>query len=379
MNRKIITAIVLVWLSYAMLASSATMIPAPPVINATSYLVADYHSGQNIIAHNSQQRVEPASLTKIMTVYVVASELAEGHITLDDKVSVSERAWRMEGSRMFIEVGKKVAVSDLLKGVIIQSGNDASVALAEHVSGDEGVFAVMMNQHAARLGMTGTHFVNSTGLPDPQHYTTAADMATLAAALFSDFPDIYALHAVKEFTFNNIKQNNRNSLLWKDDSVDGIKTGHTEAAGYCLVASARRGEMRLISVIMGTEGNHARTRASQALLNYVFRFYETRPLFRAGDVITTGRLWKGERESVNLGLRQDLIITLPKGEYKDLQTTAALPENIIAPVSQDQPYGDFKVVLAGEQIASRGLVALESVAEGGLLTRMLDTVTLWFE
>lgn len=376
--KKIIIS-VLVFVFYSVSANSATMIPAPPAINASSYMIVDYSSGQHLVEHNVEQRVEPASLTKIMTVYVVASELAEGNISQDDMVRVSEKAWRMEGSRMFIEVDKMVSVADLLKGVIIQSGNDASVALAEHVSGDEGVFASIMNQHAARLGMTGTNFVNSTGLPDPEHYTTATDMAKLAVALINDFPDIYALHSIKEFTFNNIKQNNRNSLLWKDDSVDGIKTGHTEAAGYCLVASAVRGDMRLISVVMGTEGNNARTRASQSLLNYAFRFYETKKLFAAGEVITTSKVWKGEKESFTLGLGEDLVVTIPRGKYKDLVTTASLQEQIVAPISKGNSYGDFKVSLAGKEIASSRLLALEPVGKGSLVDRMLDEVKLLFD
>ncbi|MCG8325297.1 MAG: D-alanyl-D-alanine carboxypeptidase, partial [Thiotrichales bacterium] len=257
------------------LQAGAGMIPAAPGLNATSYLLMDHHSGQVLVEKDIHKRLPPASLTKMMTVYVAASELAENHLSMSDIVVVSEKAWRMPGSRMFIEVNKKVSVEDLLKGIIVQSGNDASVALAEYISGSEEVFANQMNEHARRLGMTNTHYTNSTGLPDEQHYTTAYDLAILAQALIRDFPELYAWHAIKEFTYNKIKQNNRNNLLWRDNSVDGIKTGHTEAAGYCLVASALRDDMRLISVVMGAGGSESRIKASQSIINYGFRFYET--------------------------------------------------------------------------------------------------------
>ena len=298
------------------LAKAATVVPAHPKIKANSYLVMDFHSGNYLVSENIDERVEPASLTKMMTVYVVANELEEGVISSDEMVLISEKAWRMEGSKMFIEVNKKVSVDDLLKGVIIQSGNDASIALAEHVAGTEDAFAQLMNQHAVELGMAGTNFVNSSGLPHQDHYTTARDMATLANVLITKFPDIYALHAVKEFTFNDIKQTNRNLLLWRDDTVDGIKTGHTESAGYCLVSSAKRGDMRLISVVMGTDSAEARARSSQSIMNFAFRFYETHKLYSADESITKGKLWKGEVEEIDLGIREDMYITIPRGTYK---------------------------------------------------------------
>ena len=254
-----------------------------------------------------------------MTIYVVASELANGKISLEDEVLVSEKAWRTEGSRMFIEVNKKVKLDDLLHGVIIQSGNDASVALAEYISGTEGVFADLMNKHAEQLGMNRSHFVNSTGLPDPDHYTTASDLAKLAQALIRDYPEVYDLHKIKEFTFNKIKQHNRNKLLWRDRSVDGIKTGHTEEAGYCLVASAYREGMRLISVVMGTDGMNARAKASQAILNYGFRFFETHKLYSAGDLITSVKVWKAEIDNLNLSINKDIYITVPRGQYEKLE------------------------------------------------------------
>ncbi|MCG8379757.1 MAG: D-alanyl-D-alanine carboxypeptidase, partial [Proteobacteria bacterium] len=275
------------------------IIPAPPKIKASSYLVMDFHSGKLLIEENIDQKLPPASLTKIMTVYVVANELKNGNISLEDEVLISEKAWRTEGSRMFIEVGKKVRLNDLLHGVIIQSGNDASVALAEYVSGAEDVFADLMNKHAERLGMKNTNFVNSTGLPHADHYTTARDLAILAQAYIRDYPDVYKMNSIREFTYNKIKQHNRNKLLWRDRSVDGIKTGHTEAAGYCLVASAERDEMRLISVVMGTDGVNARAKASQALLNYSYRFYETHKLYSSGDLITSVKIWKADNEKIN--------------------------------------------------------------------------------
>ena len=293
-------------------ATAVTVVPPPPEIAAVSYLIVDSDSGYHLVEKNIDRRVEPASLTKMMTAYVAASQIAGGHIAMADQVLVSERAWRMKGSRMFIEVGNQVSVEDLLKGVIIQSGNDASVALAEHISGTEEAFADLMNQYAAELGMNDTHFTNSSGWPHEEHYTTARDLAILARALIRDYPEIYALHAVREFTYNDIKQPNRNSLLWKDASVDGIKTGHTESAGYCLVVSSVRDGVRLISVVMGTAGTSARTKATQALLNYSYRFYETRKLYSADETITNVKVWKGERDSLDLVVEDDLVLTLPR-------------------------------------------------------------------
>jgi D-alanyl-D-alanine carboxypeptidase (penicillin-binding protein 5/6) len=311
--------------------------------------------------------------------YVVFQHLADGRLSLDDKLPVSERAWRMGGSKMFIEVDKQVSVSDLLHGVIIQSGNDASVALAEHVSGSEEVFAAMMNQHAQRLGMTGTHFTNSTGWPDPDHYTTARDMATLAAALIRDFPDIYAWHSLKEFTYNGIRQQNRNELLGRDPSVDGIKTGHTEGAGYCLVASARRDDMRLISVVMGTSGPKARAQATEALLNYAFRFYETHKLAGAREQVATARIWKGEVDTVSMGITKDLWVTVPRGAVKRIETQAEVKSPLLAPVDAGTGLGVLKVSLDGKELASHPLIALEGVAAGSLFKRMMDSIFLALE
>jgi len=359
--------------------AGAVIVPAPPAIKASSYLIMDFNSGQILAAENIDNQLPPASLTKIMTAYVAGHELAENHITLDDKITVSEKAWRMTGSRMFIEVNKQVTVSELLEGIIIQSGNDASVALAEHISGDESVFAELMNQHARRLGMTNSHFVDATGLPDEQHYSSAYDMAILATALIHDYPDIYEIHSRKEFTFNGIKQLNRNRLLWLDNSVDGIKTGHTEEAGYCLVASALRDDMRLIAVVMGTESEKARASAVQALLNYGFRFYETRKLHNAGDILTTARVWKGAADNIGLGLKNDLYVTIARGQFDKLEKKFELPERIMAPVEAGTETGNMKFILADKEVMTIPLYAGETVLEGGFFKRMKDKIKIMIE
>ncbi len=360
-------------------AIAVTIVPSAPQIKARSYLVMDYATGAYLVEHHIEQRVEPASLTKMMTVYVVASEMAEGNLSLSDMVLVSEKAWRMGGSRMFIEVNKKVSVADLLKGVIIQSGNDASVALAEYVAGSEAVFADMMNQYALKLGMENTHFVNSSGLPDEEHYTTARDLSILARRLIKDHPAIYGMHAIKAFTFNDIKQTNRNSLLWKDDSVDGIKTGHTQSAGYCLVVSARRDGMRLISVVMGADGVKARTRATQTLLNYAYRFFERKQLYSAGEMITTDKVWKGDKETVAIGLAADLLVTIPRGQYQNIKPVVEMKNNLIAPIDQGQELGHLRLILGDDVIAASPLVALDAVSAGHFFNRMMDEIKLLFE
>ena len=371
--------LVFVFLNNLHVTADAMIIPAPPKIKASSYLVMDFNSGNLLVEENIDQRLPPASLTKIMTVYVVASELANGKISLDDEVLVSEKAWRTQGSRMFIEVDKKVKLDDLLHGVIIQSGNDASVALAEYVSGTEAVFADIMNKHAERLGMKDTHFVNSTGLPDPNHYTTASDLAKLARALIRDFPEVYELHKIKEFSFNKIKQHNRNKLLWRDRSVDGIKTGHTEAAGYCLVASAVRDGMRLVSVVMGSDGMNARAKASQALLNYGYRFYETHKLYSAGDLITSVKVWKADIDTVNLCIEKDLYITVSRGQYDKLEPIVEIDKQVVAQVNQGEQKGVLNIMLQNKNIISVPLLAMESVSEGGIVNRLKDEVRLLFD
>lgn len=355
------------------------LVPAAPRIAAEGFVLQDYDSGHVLAGKNAEQRMEPASLTKLMTAYAVFYEIRAGHVALDDTTRVSEKAWRTPGSRMFIEVGSRVSVEKLLKGMIIQSGNDASVALAEFIAGSEDAFAALMNEHARELGLAGTHFVNSTGLPDPEHYTTAADMARLAAAVIREFPEYYQWYSIRKFTYNGITQYNRNKLLWRDDSVDGVKTGHTESAGYCLVSSAKRGPMRLISVVMGTDGENARARESQKLLNYGFRFYETHLLYEGNKPLKNLRIWKGARDTLPLGLGEDLYVTVPRGRYEELKASLSVDSNIVAPATQGQSFGKVSVRLGKKDVAERPLVALEGVAEGGLWGQLVDSVLLWFQ
>ncbi|MGB5353774.1 MAG: D-alanyl-D-alanine carboxypeptidase family protein [Woeseia sp.] len=354
-------------------------VPAPPVIGAKSYLVIDNTTGFEVASLNPDERLAPASLTKLMTAYAVFASLKEGQVALADEVTVSEKAWRTPGSRMFIEVGKRVTIEDLLLGMIVQSGNDASVALAEHIGGTESVFAEMMNRYATRLGMSGSRFQNSTGLPDDEHYTTARDMAILARAIISEFPDYYRWYAVREFTYNGIKQPNRNELLWRDDSVDGIKTGHTDDAGYCLVSSAERDGMRLVAVVMGTASSKARVDGSQALINYGFRFFETRRLYSAGEQIAEARVWKAANEMTPLGLPEDLYITVPRGSYDRLESVLNMPATVMAPLAKGQPVGELQVSLAGNAIVTEPLRALSDNPAGSFWQRASDSVSLWFE
>jgi D-alanyl-D-alanine carboxypeptidase (penicillin-binding protein 5/6) len=360
-------------------ASAATLTPAAPAINAKGYLLMDFHSGQTLAEKNAGQRMEPASLTKMLASYVVDAELAKGHFGLDSEVTISEKAWRMEGSRMFVEVGKKVSVEQLLKGMIIQSGNDATVALAEFVAGSEDAFVSLMNQHAAELGMTESHFMNSTGLPHKDHYTTPRDLARLAQALIRDFPEHYEWYAEKVFTFNGIKQHNRNKLLWRNEYVDGIKTGHTESAGYCLVASMLRDDMRLIAVVLGTNSEEARAEETQKLLGFGFRFFETHRLYAANEALTTARIWKGESEQLPLGLGADLYLTIPRGQYKKLDASMQIDSRITAPAKKGDSYGNVNISLENESYAQRKLVALTDVPPGNLWTKLVDEVKLLFE
>ncbi|MCP5301490.1 MAG: D-alanyl-D-alanine carboxypeptidase [Chromatiaceae bacterium] len=353
--------------------------PEPPTVAATGYLLIDLDSDMVLAAKDSDQRLEPASLTKIMTAYVVFHELQSGSVKLGDEVLVSEKAWKAPGSRMFIEVNKRVTVEDLLKGMIIQSGNDASIALAEHVAGSEEAFANLMNDYARRLGMDNTHFVNATGLPDPDHYTTPHDIVRVTEATIREFPEFYKLYSVKEFTFNDIRQHNRNNLLWRDDSVDGVKTGHTENAGFCLVASAKRENMRLVSVVMGTASEKARLSESQSLLNYGFRFFETHRLYGAKDNLTRTRVWMGEDEQVSLGLAKDLFVTIPRRQYDKLNARTEIQPLIEAPLAKGQKVGDVIVELDGQEVLRRPLVALADVAEGGLWRKAVDSVLMMLE
>ncbi len=360
-------------------AAAPMPMPAPPIIGAKSYLVMDSKTGRTLAAMDADMQLAPASLTKIMTTYVVFSALQQGQISLEDEVTVSEKAWRSPGSRMFIEVGSQVTVEDLLLGMIVQSGNDASVALAEYIAGSESVFAEMMNQYASRLGMSSSHFVNATGLPAEGHITTARDLALLARAMVAEFPDLYQWHSVREFTYNDIKQRNRNSLLWRDDSVDGLKTGHTDAAGYCLVASAKRDGMRLISVVLGTSSIKSRADGSQALLNYGFRFFETRLLFKAGEQISTARIWKSANVYSRLGVLEDLYITVRRGFYDKLESKLDIPAILLAPIAAGQPIAELSVSLDNEQLVTASLRALDDNPSGSFWQRTKDSVDLWFQ
>ena len=354
-------------LSGASPAFAAKPIPKAPDVAAKSYYVVDFTSGQVLAEKKPDMQVEPASITKLMTAYVVYKEMAEDRLTMQDRVEISETAWRMGGSRMYLEVNTKVSVHDLMKGLIIQSGNDASVALAEHVAGSENAFVQLMNQYATELGMGNTNFVNSTGWPDSQHVTTARDVAILSTAIIREFPEHYTWYAEKEFTYNKIKQYNRNKLLWRDSSVDGLKTGHTDSAGYCLVSSAVRSDMRIISVVLGTADKKARAGVSQTLLNYGFRYYESHTLYDAGEVLSKPRIWKGEIGFLNVGIKDELSITIPRGAYDNLDASMDLDKDIEAPVSKGQKLGVVKVSLDGKLLQTIPLVALETVNKGSLI------------
>ncbi|MEA1050819.1 D-alanyl-D-alanine carboxypeptidase family protein [Lamprobacter modestohalophilus] len=362
------------------LVTTVTQAEPPPIpeLGAEGYLLVDYDSGALLAAANAESRLEPASLTKIMTAYVVFSELAEGNIALDDLVLISEKAWRTGGSKMFIEVGKQVAVEDLLKGMIIQSGNDASVALAEYVAGSEDSFAGLMNQHAERLGMTQSNFTNSTGLPDPNLYTTPKDIARVAAAMIREFPDYYRWYSEPEFTWQGITQSNRNRLLRQGVGVDGVKTGHTQAAGYCLVSSAKRDGQRLIAVVMGTKSDSARVADSLALLNYGFRFFETHHLYPAGEPIELLRVWSGDPPTVAVGPATDVAVTIPRGSFDQLSAQLEPIPTLNAPIAAGQQIGEITLMLEGEEIKRQPAVALDAVERGGLLRQAADSVLRLF-
>jgi D-alanyl-D-alanine carboxypeptidase (penicillin-binding protein 5/6) len=357
--------------------------PEPPALSAKSYILMDYHSGQVIAEHNADEPMEPASLTKMMTSYVVSAELHAGNISLDDTVTVSENAWAKnfpESSKMFIEVGKQVKVRELLKGLIISSGNDASVALAEHVAGSEDSFAQLMNHYAQKIGLTHSFFVNAHGLPAEGHQTTARDMALLGRALIRDFPEEYALYKEKEYTYNNIPQYNRNRLLWdRSLDVDGIKTGHTQSAGYCLVSSAVKEGMRLIAVVMNTPSDEARKIDSKKLLTYGFRFFETIKPLTANTEVHTARVWGGEIENARLGVLNETWLTIPRGKRNQVKATYVVEKELEAPLHKGQVVGKIFFQLEGDDIAEVPLVALEDVADGGWMTRTLDSISRWFD
>ncbi|NMD08649.1 MAG: D-alanyl-D-alanine carboxypeptidase [Phyllobacteriaceae bacterium] len=362
---------------------AAAPTPPPPVLAASSWVLMDYATGQVLLEGNADKRVEPASITKIMTSYVVSAELEHGKIHLDDPVTISENAWRSggagtDGSTSFLALDSQVPLKELLYGMIIQSGNDAAIALAEHTAGSEPLFADLMNQYAAQLGMTGTHYVDASGLPNDNHYTTALDVALLSRALIRDYPTEYEIYKIKDFEWNGIKQHNRNTLLWRDSSVDGIKTGHTANAGYCLATSAQRGDQRLIAVVMGAASEKARADANQELLSYGFRFFETHKLYEIGKPLATPELWKGESDTVELGVAADVLVTLPRGRYDDLKASMDLPAQLIAPMEQGQEVGKLKVELDGKLLLERPIVVMANVPEGGFFKRLSDGVMLWF-
>lgn len=362
-------------------AAQPSLIPAPPQLAAKSWILMDADSGEIITQHNADERLPPASLTKLMTSYVLSYWLENGQVTNDDMVTISKNAWAQNpvfkgSSLMWIEVGKQVSLGDLHRGIVVSSGNDASVAVAEYIAGSEKSFAEVMNQHAYQLGMENTHFVNSHGLPHDDHYSSAKDMALLAKGIL-EYPKEYALYSEKEFTYNGIRQTNRNRLLWSDPSVDGLKTGHTEAAGYCLVSSAEREGMRLISVVMGAKSESARERETQRLLAYGFRFFETHHLYTAGTELSTSRVWKGAGDSVSLGVKDEVHLTIPRGKHNDLEATLSVDEVLTAPISEGQEYGELVVSLDGEELVRAPLVALQNVEEGGILKRLWDAIVLF--
>ncbi len=349
-----------------------------PEIKASSYLLVDFHSGVELAEKNSDKQIEPASITKLMTAYVIYKELSKGTIKTDDKVLISKKAWKMEGSRMFVEAGKKVALNRMLNGLVVQSGNDAAVALSEHIAGSEAAFVAKMNKQAIALGMRSTQFQNSTGWPAENHYTTARDIVLLTRALIRDYPEYYKMHALKEYTYNGIKQYNRNKLLWRDDTVDGVKTGHTESAGYCLVSSALRNDMRLISVILGADDEKSRADYSQELLEFGFRLFETHKLYDKGSVLADARIWKGTKSTVPAGIVDDFYVTVQKGHYKQLKGLMELDKSLDAPVKRGDVVGTA-IIKDGDQIVSEvTLLALDAVDAGGFWTKVTDSVKKLF-
>lgn len=370
--------LVVMWLMVSVGHAAAPIIPPPPEVAATSYLLMDAHTDAVLVEHDSHQRLPPASLTKIMTTYIAAVELEAGRISLNDQVPVSVKAWRTGGSKMFIREGTTVRLEDLLRGIIIQSGNDASVAVAEHIAGSEGAFADMMNQQAAVLGMNDSHFVNATGLPAEDHYTTAWDLALLTKSMIERFPEHYAMYSEPSFEYNDINQANRNRLLLRDRTVDGVKTGHTEAAGYCLVASALRDNMRLISVVMGTASEEARMRESQKLLSYGFRYFETQRVYQGGVPLKTADLWYGEAEQIELGAAEDVFVTIPRGHYEDMEAELTVARVIEAPVEKGEQFGELRLSLEGETVHRAPLVALTDAEAGGIFSRLWDGTYLFF-
>lgn len=352
--------------------------PAPPIIDAKGYILMDANSGAILASQNAETRMAPASLTKLMSMYLISQALAKGQIHLDDLVTISETAWRTGGSRMFVQVGTQVPVKDLIDGIVVASGNDATMAMAEYVGGNTQSFVDLMNKTAASLGMKDTHFMDPTGLPDPGHYSTPYDLAILSQAIIQDYPEDYKLYDQKWITYNHIKQPNRNRLLWRDPTVDGLKTGHTKEAGYCLIASAERNGMRLIAVVMGAPSDSSRADDTQALLNYGFRFFETHKLYAAGATLAQPRIWLAQNKHVPMGLSHDLYVTIPQGQYANLKAVMTLDKALKAPIYKGQSYGSVVVTLNNQNIATAPLVALADDPQAGFFARILDHIKLFF-
>ena len=352
--------------------------PPAPDVAAKSYILTDFYSGQTLIQQNADQRIEPASLTKLMTAYITFSAIKQGRISATQPLPVSEKAWRTEGSRMFIDLKTPVTVNELIRGMIVQSGNDACITLAEGIAGSEATFAQLMNQEAARLGMKNTHFVNSTGLPDPQHYTTARDLSLLASAIIRDFPEYYPLYSIKEYRYNNITQPNRNRLLWLDPNVDGMKTGHTESAGFCLITSAKRNNHRLISVVLGTASDNARTMESQKVLNYGFQFFDSVRMYTKGQAVANLRAWKGSQNTLKAGFLNDIYVVVPKGQYSRLKVSMTSTQPLLAPIKVGQKVGVIKLTLDDKPVTELTLVSLEDVGVANIFGRAIDSIKLIF-
>ncbi|MDB5922116.1 MAG: beta-lactamase [Betaproteobacteria bacterium] len=375
---RVIYALIFTLLPGALFAQPSG-VPNPPPIAAKAFVLTDFNSAQMLVSQNPNQRIEPASLTKLMTAYLTFSALKQKTLKPDQVVPVSTRAWKSEGSRMFIEPTKPVVVEDLIKGMIVQSGNDACVALAEAIAGTEEVFAQMMNREAQRLGMKNTNFMNSTGLPHPQHYTTAYDLSLLANAIIRDFPEYYPYYSLKEYRYNNITQSNRNRLLWVDPTVDGMKTGYTDNAGYCLITSARRGPRRLVSVVLGTNSESLRATESQKLVNYGFQFYDTVRLYEKGQAVSTVRVWKGSANTVKAGFPRDLFLSVPKGVSDKLKASVETQQPLLAPIAAGQQVGVLRVELDGKPYGEFPVVALEEAPLAGIFGRGWDSLRLLFK
>lgn len=378
MKTLLTTFTLMLSLSVSSVFASPNLIPAPPQLSATSYILMDAYTGDVLVEHNSNMIVEPASLTKLMTAYIVEYELARGNLAFEDMVTVSEKAWRMGGSRMFIREGTQVSIEDLLRGIIIQSGNDASIAAAEYIAGSESAFADLMNQHAKLLGMNNSNFVNASGFPAENHYSTAYDMALISRATILQFPENYKMYAEKEFTYNDIRQPNRNRLLWRDKTVDGLKTGHTEAAGYCLAVSAVRNGTRMIAVVMGAKSDETRAVEAQKLMDFGFRYYETRKLYSRGQVVNNARVWGGSQSSVKVGFDEDVLVTMPRQQGQTLPATLEMQKELVAPIAVGDVLGTIVVGTAGNVVLERSVVALEAVEAGGFFKRMFDRIKLFF-